>query len=179
MDLDKQLGELIAQAVNLYGGRYRGDWTIGSVRVGDRPETILDRDRALIQVHVTQMALHDENIAVYQLAHEAVHCVIASGRRDTIYFEEGLATQHALTLSKLPTKFRGRALSELPAFFKPPLFAFRALGPPKGDAIRKLRTECPDFDKLDESVLQRVIGASSQAAKNACKRLPESRPRRM
>ncbi|MGB7246414.1 MAG: hypothetical protein WBC64_07050 [Methylovirgula sp.] len=115
---------------------------IAPVRIeGDiHPETIIDSNAGVIQVRITNSAATDALRRRYQLAHESIHCIVATGRRDTIYFEEGLASYYALTLSCLDRNYRRRARNELPGILRAPLAAFKALKA-SDEAIRALRLE--------------------------------------
>jgi hypothetical protein len=174
--VDHLLAKYIAQAERRYGSRVSG-WTIAPVIV-DRDnfaETLVDRTARRVEVHITNSTRKYPTQAIYQLAHEAVHCFVASGRRDTIYFEEGLANDFALTLPDLPALYRNQALATLPTLLREPLSAFRALNA-TDEAIRALRAVQPDFDALTPDIIVNSFGVSPQTASDVCKRMPHERP---
>ena len=131
MDLDQLLRELIDDAARRFGPRHKGEWFIEPVLVdGDNfPETIVNDARRTIRVRVTNLVRSSREEARYELGHESIHCLLATGRRDTIYFEEGLANHYALTLPCIPRPWRRRAKAKLPELLSAPYEAFRALCP--------------------------------------------------
>jgi hypothetical protein len=185
LDLGALLDRLIANAAERYGPRHRQDWLIAVV--ADRTkfaETILERSQS-INVHVTKRASIDPQEATYELAHEAVHCIIASGRRDTIFFEEGLATHHALTLNALNRKFRKGAEATLTEVHAKPLFSFRRIiasipTPEKqDDAIRTLRRRFPEIDQITPEAISQIFGVPLDLAQAVCRRMKPDRPSTM
>jgi hypothetical protein len=61
------------------------------------PQTLVsDHDRT-VTVRLTESTRKYPQQAIFQLAHEAVHCLSPAARLDTLGFEEGLANHHALT----------------------------------------------------------------------------------
>ena len=178
--MDALLAELIDEAVKRYGPRYKGSWAIAPVLIegDDYPETIVDDDARVIRVRITNKVLTWPPEARYQLAHEAIHCIVATGRRETIYFEEGLANHHALTLPGLPRKYRRGAEKRLIEVLRPPLAAFRALNP-TDERIRALRAEQQNVDELQPALVARIFEVSPDKATAVCRRMPEGRPRKM
>jgi hypothetical protein len=171
------LAALIGDSVERFGPRFRETWIIARVEIeGDAyPETFVDTEAGIIQVRITNSAGRDAQKATYQLAHEAIHCIAATGRRDTIYFEEGLANYNALTSRYLDRNYRRRARRTLPGVLRVPLAAFEALKP-TDEAIRALRLEQPDFDRLQPHLIERILGVGPDIAASVCQRMPFDRP---
>jgi hypothetical protein len=178
MDLDQLLNDLIEEAAKRFGPRYRPDWSIEPVRAerDDHPETIIDEVGQRITVWLTKSAASDIQQARYQLCHEAIHCLLAKGKRDTIYFEEGLAIDCALNASGLNRRYRKEAEATMHSVFEPPLKAFRALKP-TDEKIKKLRAEVPDIDQLTPALVEKHFGAPSKAAEGVCQRMEFTRPK--
>lgn len=174
---DKLLQELIDDAARRFGPRSRATWRILPVRVERRgyPETIFDAQTQAISVRVTERVLTSAEEARYELGHEAVHCLLASGRRDTIYFEEGLANYNALHLPGLPRAFRRGSERILPAVLSHALWAFEALNP-SDEKIAALRAEVPEIDLLGVPSVQKHFDVSEKIAQAACLRMPKDRP---
>jgi hypothetical protein len=170
------LERILLRAEARFGPRTKG-WIVDKV-IADRssyPETIAYKGSGIISVHMTSFAVLYAHQRIYQIAHESIHCLVASGRRDTNYFEEGLANDFALTFPDLPPAYLSEALEGLPNLLKPPLAAFRALNP-KDEAIRALRDELPNLEALEPSHIEKYFDVSDQRAIEVCKRMPLARP---
>lgn len=179
-DLDKLLAEMIDRAIARFGPRHRANWSIAPVSADrdDYPTTLFYAEQQQIKVHVTQPAADNINEARYQLGHEAVHCVLASGLRKTIYFEEGLANWFALSLEDLPKKFRAKAKDKLDPVLKRPLSAFIALRP-TDERIASLRAEAPDPETLTKELVEKHFKAPGAVAEPVCRHMGQDRPDRM
>ena len=116
--------------------------------------------------------------AAFQLSHEAVHCLAPASRRDTIWFEEGLANQVSLTFPEIDENYRQEAEANVPTLFVEPLAAFRSLSA-TDDQIKQMREEEPCFDKLTPSLIQKYFNTSNELAEKLCRRLPLKRPEKM
>jgi hypothetical protein len=177
---DEQLHELIRHAVERFGPRWRATWSIEKVLVqGDNfPETIVDDARQSIRVRVTNLVRLSADEARYELSHESIHCLLATGRRDTIYFEEGLANFYALTLPSLSRQWRRAAKAKLPKILKMPYEAFCALRPTDA-RVKALRDELPDIDELTPSLVEKHFKVPAEVAAVVCRRMERDRPNNM
>jgi hypothetical protein len=180
MDLDQLLMELLDDAAKRFGPRHKSEWSVEPVRVdGDNfPETIVDDALQTIRVRVTNLVRSSSQEARYELGHESIHCLLATGRRDTIYFEEGLANHYALTLSGIPRSWRRQAKAKLPRLLAGPYEAFRALSP-TDKKIRALRVEQPDIDQLEPTLIEKHFHVSRRVAEAVCQRMRFDRPQKM
>jgi len=113
--------------------------------------------------------------AAYQLSHEAIHCLASAGRRDTIWFEEGLANHFALTFPEISPPTKSENEQKLPALFVGPVKAFRSLNA-TDEQIRLLRIVHPWFDLLTLEIIQKHFSATAELAAQLCNRLPKERP---
>ena len=105
----QNLTAILRLAEKRFGSRM-GGWKINPVDVAGSsfPETIVDPAGKTVQVRITASTRKYPMQATYQLAHEAIHCLAPVGRRDTIFFEEGLATHFALTYPDISPPDRAR-----------------------------------------------------------------------
>jgi hypothetical protein len=177
--MDLLFARIFAEAEVRFGPRTQG-WTIAPI-VPDRdsyPETIADRETRTVTIHIMKSTLQFPSQAMYQLAHESIHCLIASGRRDTLYFEEGLAVDFSVTYPGLQGEYRREAENSLFHLFQAPLEAFRALNA-KDAAIKALRGELPNLDGLLPTQIQTHFEVSESLATAVCLRLPSERPEKM
>jgi hypothetical protein len=182
MNLDHLLAELIEDAALRYGPRYRADWPVEPVLVEgtNYPETIVDQTRQSIRVRVTEFVWSSAEEARYELAHEAIHCLLASGARNTVFFEEGLTVRHGLTLSSIPRRWRDAAERKLPSVLSEPYEAFQRLKP-TDKKIRALRADCPDVEQLanQPELVMKHFKVHRAFAEKVCRRMEEARPEKM
>lgn len=173
---DDLLRRYLRRAIRLYGPRHRQDYLIAPVIFGGScfAETIVDDLSHTITVRVTVTPEENRIQSSYQLAHEAVHCLIASGRRETIWFEEGMAVHFALTESGLPSNYLEAAKSALEDIFRNPFEAFKELGAGSG-AVKKFRERYGDVDKIVPSHIKEHFSTSDCLAEKLCRRMPLAR----
>ncbi|MEE4140943.1 hypothetical protein [Pseudomonas viridiflava] len=87
-----RLGDMLQQAINLYGPRDMS-WTILGVEfVLDGPRIWYPESRKDVVVQLGRLALNDTVQACYQLAHESIHLLAPFGSSLAPALEEGLAT---------------------------------------------------------------------------------------
>ena len=139
------------------------------------PETIIHN--GVIRVEITASTRQFPQQRVQQLAHEAIYCLVASGRRDTIYLEEGLAHHFVYTYGGLPHEYRHENAKMLHPIFKPPVDAFKALKATDGQ-IRALRVDFPTMTVTPDDVLK-YCDVKREIAEAVCERMPLLRPDKM
>lgn len=173
---DDILRRFLEYAIELYGPRYLHGYLIAPVTIGEErfAETIVDHPSQTIMVRITIATEKDPIKASYQLAHESIHCLIASGRRDTIWFEEGLANHFALRKAGLPRDYWRRSLSMLEDVFRRPLRAFEALNASTED-IREFRAKFPRTDEIEAPHVEKHFGVTTDLAERLCRRMPLAR----
>lgn len=174
--MTQKLLTILRSAEKRFGPRVNG-WTVKPVDVAGTsfPETTADTIKSAVQVRITASTNQYPMQAAYQLAHEAIHCLAPAGRRDTIWFEEGLANHFALTYPELSKQYRAEAEAGVPALFVEPLNSFRSLNA-TDEQIRAVREEQPLFDNLTPELIQKYFSASAELAPKLCNRLPLGRP---
>jgi hypothetical protein len=138
-------------------------------------QTIVSESDRTITVRLTESTRNHQLQAMYQLAHEAVHCLSPAARFDTLWFEEGLANHHALTFPELPEDYRRDAENTIPALYVEPLAAFRSLNP-KDAQIKSLRFTHPDFNSWDATLIKQHFKTTDDLAEKLARRLPTYRP---
>jgi hypothetical protein len=103
--LPSRLGQILSEAESLYGERDKS-WTLLGVEFvsNDQPAIwypFSHEDKKYLLVQLTKKALEDEQEALLQLSHEAVHLLSpAGGGKNTNVFEEGLATYFSIEYLK-------------------------------------------------------------------------------
>ncbi|HTO14422.1 MAG TPA: hypothetical protein VLZ83_01565 [Edaphocola sp.] len=97
-----KFGRILKVAEEKYGQRDKL-FTILGIELNqlDYPQIWFPEHTNNIIIQLTSDCLYDINRAVYQLAHEAIHCLNPVLGEDTNYLEEGLATHFALEYTKL------------------------------------------------------------------------------
>ena len=162
-----------------FGPRVAG-WSYIVVPEGQSfPETTIpDTAKKQVRVRVTMSTLQYPMQAAFQLSHEAVHCLAPTSRRDTIWFEEGLANHVSLTFPEIGENVREENAAKVPTLFVEPLAAFRSLSA-TDEQIKQMRAEEPCFDKLTPSLIQKYFNTSDELSEKLCRRLPLERPEKM
>jgi len=101
IDPKATLLRLIGEAEQRYGQREAFELTTVTVEEGRKwAQTLVNSANRTIEVRVSVFVNDRDPQTIYQLAHEAVHCLFPVQRLDTIYIEEGLAIRHALDAAK-------------------------------------------------------------------------------
>jgi hypothetical protein len=162
-----------------FGDRVPG-WRIRPVLVHgfNFPETTANDADKSVQVRVTASTTRYPMQAAFQLSHEAIHCLAPACRRDTIWFEEGLANHFSLTFPEISAPTRAENERDVPNLFVGPLKAFRDLKA-TDEQIRALRSDESWFDRITPDLIQKHFSASAELAKRLCQRLPIERPNAM
>src|ERR1700680_1195508 len=100
--MTQKLLQILKSIEKRVGPRWPG-WAIKPVVVARAsfPETTRDAVKHTVQVRITASTTKYPMQAAYQHSHEAIHCLAPACRRDTIWFEEGLANHVALTFPEI------------------------------------------------------------------------------
>jgi hypothetical protein len=158
-------------------GNAEPDWTYAPILIkgSNHPETTCNPDTRLVQVRVTVSTLNDPMQRSYQLIHESVHCLSPRNRRDTLFFEEGLANWYALTIRSLPESYRQENEGHLVPLLKRPFELFRQLKP-SYEKVAALRKDCVGLDDVTEALIEKHFACGKGLATQLMERLPEDRP---
>ncbi|MEE9303922.1 MAG: hypothetical protein V3U84_09055 [Thiotrichaceae bacterium] len=102
--LASRLGELMGYAEKEYGERNK-TWTILGTEFTDREQPrnwnpFYYQGKKNIIIQLSKKAAHDEKEAMFQLAHETFHALVAPGKNDATFFEEGLATYFSIQATR-------------------------------------------------------------------------------
>jgi hypothetical protein len=159
-----------------FGPRMTG-WKLRPVLIQgqDFAQTMVSESHRTITVRLTESTRNHPLRAIYQLAHEAIHCLSPAERFDTLWFEEALANHHALTFPELPEDYRRDAENTVPALYVEPLAAFRSLNPPDTQ-IKSLRFTQPDFNSWNATLIKQHFKTTDDLAEKLARRLPTYRP---
>jgi hypothetical protein len=168
----KELESLVEIAEQRYGAREAG-WKIafGGFR-SDRPHTVIFAEQRLVLVLLTENAKDDWQRTRFQLAHEAVHCLVPRPGRLAANIEEGIATLFSLTCSELPPDYVSACIGTLSPYYRAVAEDVAALVGIYPDAIRRLRAKAPCFDDMTPQLLVDTLGASPELATRLCARRP-------
>lgn len=90
--LTTRLGEMLRKAEELFGKRDHSYTPLGIEFYGDIPMVWYPGNCKHIAIRLSLNAAFDSRRALYQLAHETVHLLSPTGGRNSINFEEGVAT---------------------------------------------------------------------------------------
>jgi hypothetical protein len=158
-------------------GNAEKNWNIGPIRVegNSYPETICNELTKDVIVRVTQSTIQYPLQRTYQLIHESVHCLSPRNKRDTLFFEEGLANWYALTHQSLPESYRNESEKILDPLLAKPYKVFCKLKP-SYTKIAALRNDCPGLDDVTSSLIMKHFGVPQQIADQLMERMSGARP---
>jgi hypothetical protein len=97
-----KLGDIIQTAETLFGHRDKS-YSILGVEVTDsqQPQIWFPGNRKDISIQITTECIYDMNRAVYQAAHEVIHCLSPTGQNAANVLEEGLACYFSIYYTSL------------------------------------------------------------------------------
>jgi len=175
LDFDLELSKAIAEAAARYGAA-DPTFTRCPVAYHDKSyaQAIVDDKARTISVKLADPTpFRDRDIeARYELWHEAVHCLAPVNRMDTLWFEEGLATNFALRHSPLTPIRRAANMKALRSPWKEVWIAFKKLeAPDEKIALIRERAEHRQFDSIKEELIVEIFGAQADLAQQLCQRL--------
>jgi hypothetical protein len=161
-------------------GAAEPNWNIGPIKVGgdNYPETTCNEATKEVAVRVTESTIKYPLQRSYQLIHESVHCLSPRNKRETLFFEEGLANWYALTHQSLPESYRREAEALLDSLLAKPYKIFCQLRPTYAK-IAALRKDCPGLDEVPARLIIKHFEAPDQIADLLMERMPEARPKLM
>jgi hypothetical protein len=96
-----KLGRILQEAESKYGERDKS-FTILGVELNclDYPQTWFPGNTKNIAIQITMECQNDLNRAVYQVAHEIIHCLSPKIGQKANYLEEGLATHFSIEFAR-------------------------------------------------------------------------------
>ncbi len=141
----------------------------------DYVQTIVSDTNEEIEVHLTIYVGRKDPQTVYQMAHEAVHCLFPTARMDTTYLEEGLAIEYALnTVGRIDRNYAERCRNGLISPWIEAYVAYQKLRPSAAN-IRSLRKATPYIDQVTIKQIETYLNASTEVASELHRRLPKTR----
>lgn len=156
------------------------NWKIGPIKIegSNYPETTCDEVTRDVTVRATVSTLADPLQRTYQLTHESVHCLSPRNRRDTLFFEEGMANWYTLTSASLPEDYRRKAARTLEPLLAKPYNLFLQLNP-TFQKIVALRKDCLGLDDVTPELIIKSFSTTAALASMLTERLPKDRPEKM
>ena len=92
-----KLGHILQTAETKYGERDKSYTILGvEITAQDNPQIWYPGNCKNAVIQITANCANDINRAVYQVAHEAIHCLSLTGGSNSNYLEEGLATHFSI-----------------------------------------------------------------------------------
>jgi hypothetical protein len=90
-----RLGDMLNEVEKLYGKR-DNDFTILGIEIANirQPHTSLSGNKN-VTIQITENCINDIGHAIFQVAHEVIHCLCPK-EYGTTYLEEGLATYFSI-----------------------------------------------------------------------------------
>lgn len=141
-------GDMLSAAEELFGERNK-EYTILGVELAqiDQPQIWFPGSCNHVIIQVTEDCINDMDKAIFQVAHEAVHCLCPKQGKVSI-LEEGLATY----FSMFYTKKQDISYIELPQY----QYAYKLscqLLKYDSEIIKKARRFVPDISNIDKKLL--------------------------
>ena len=145
--LPSRLGSLLQEAQTRFGPRDLS-YTILGIEFGpNNPRIWYPNSRKDIIVQLSQAALNDNILALYQLAHECIHLLSPSGQAIATTLEEGLAT--VFSEDYVEREFQRTDITDLQSY-RDAAQLVRQLIMVKPDAIMQLRSIQPSFSAMTQ-----------------------------
>jgi hypothetical protein len=180
LDFDAELQRAIQAAASLYGEPV-SKFKFLPVGYHDKKyaQTIVYEDAATIAVKLadpTVFANDDYRTkgAIYQLWHEAVHCLAPVNRMDTLWFEEGVAIRFCQKQAPVERRYLIESRKHMKKPWATVRDKFAQLNPTDAQ-IRTARERATGkfFDNITEEIIVEECGAKKNLAADLCRRLPK------
>lgn len=147
-----RLGDMIDEAEKLYGKRNK-DFTILGIEIANipLPQIYFHKSKHII-IQITKNCINDIGQAIFQSAHEVIHCLCPKPYGTSTYLEEGLATHFSIYYTKKienpyhVTDFKYSKSYEL----------VDTLLKIDDDIIKRARKIEPDLSKIDRKILSQL-----------------------
>ncbi len=136
--ITSKLGHILRTAEEKYGNRDK-EYTILGVEISlnAQPQIWYPGNCKHIAIQLTQGCIVNMDRAVFQLAHEAIHCLSPTGGQNANYLEEGLGTHFSIEYTM--NNGHGSWSAELAKY---------------GDALTKVR----ELLSIDSEIIKKVRG---------------------
>lgn len=144
--------EILQHAEYLFGERDKRFAILGvELNQENQPQTWYPYDGCVV-IQLTQDCWNDMDRAIFQLAHEIVHCLCPKPGRHANVLEEGLATYFSEIEAK---KFGSNYQANSPKYLQARNLVIRLLEYDK-DIIKKTRVKCPDISSITKENLKSI-----------------------
>jgi hypothetical protein len=152
--ITSKLGDILLEAENRYGNRDQSYTILGvELTVNDHPQVWYPKNCNNIIIQITANCLDDMNRAVFQVAHEAIHCLSPSGGRNANVLEEGLADYFSIEYTKM--NGHGAWSSSLASYQEASILVEQLLIIDQG-SIKKARLIQPTLSLITKEVLMSI-----------------------
>lgn len=144
--LASRLGHILRTAEARFGPRDKNYTILGvEFTLEAQPQIWYPRSCENIVIQLTTNCMNDMNQAVYQLSHEAIHCLSPSGGNNANVLEEGMATLFAVeySLMNMGTYFEVSSPK-----YKEAMTLFSQLNTIDYDIIKRIRTLKPAISQI-------------------------------
>jgi hypothetical protein len=146
--LASRLGDMLTHAEEMFGERDKEYTILGIEYCDSGPRIWYPKSKKNIVIQLTPDALHSEDLAYYQLAHECIHLLSPSGAANANVLEEGIAVYFSWWYLKRVLNIEGYSYTKRASnYMTAGLFADKALilNP---DFFRKARELYPEIWKI-------------------------------
>lgn len=156
-----RLGDALRDAESLFGERDKS-YTILGVELTNQgyPQIWYPGDRKHLIVQVTESCLFDMDRAIFQVAHDAIHCLAPNGSAQANVLEEGLATLYAERYYSC-IEGHGYLKSAVPSYIAARDLVLKLLSY-DADIIKKVRNVEPNFSSMNPEQFHEIESVSKK-----------------
>jgi hypothetical protein len=154
--LVSRLGEMLNLAEKMFGPRNKDFTILGIEFCASGPRVWYPRSEKNIIIQLSLDALNSEKIALYQLAHESIHCLSPSGQANANVLEEGLATWFSWFYVK---RTLGVSIEEMTnsVHYQRAGELVEKIIEVSPDGFRKIRASCQELWNVDPHLLKNEV----------------------
>ena len=168
--ITSKLGHILRTAEEKYGERDKS-YTILGVEFTNQenPQIWYPGDCKHVAIQITMNCINDMNRAVFQVAHEAIHCLCPTGVKNANVLEEGLANLYSIEYCK--ENGHGNDWKASEQEYTDASELVKQLLQIDGDIIKKLRIVQPTISLIDkELILKTNNNVTNDLAENLTKK---------
>lgn len=158
--ITSKLGHILRTAEERYGERDKTYTILGvEFTTNGNPQIWYPGNCKHLSIQITENCMNDLNHAVFQVAHEAVHCLCPTGNQNASVLEEGLANLFSIIYCK--ENGHGNNWSANVQKYTDANNLVERLLDIDSEIIKKLRSIEPTISKIDKDLIIKVNPAIS------------------
>ncbi|WP_157594973.1 hypothetical protein [Psychroflexus tropicus] len=153
--ITSKLGHILRTAEEKYGERDKSYTILGvEFTTNGNPQIWYPDDCKHVVIQITENCINDINRAVFQVAHESIHCLCPTGSQNANVLEEGLANLFSIIYCR--ENGHGNNWTSNAQSYTNASNLVEKLLSIDADIIKKLRAIEPTLSKVDKDLMIRV-----------------------